>query len=171
MVSVHSVKRLIITGPHSITAMPVFILKSDMCIWALSTLGAHLCIRTTHIWLKWELKKSGIVIVHLPRQPLFHFHRIRASQSCHIKHTSLGANISTFHLPRQAGRIFHLNELSAACDGLALVGAAANEATSPSHVYETLGMLIRCIAGVNLRISQPGRHSTRANMFRLMRPT
>lgn len=62
-----------------------------------------------HMWLKWETKKSDMVIVHLSHQPLFHFHHIKASQLHCTKHISTGANISLFHLPQQAGRIFHQN--------------------------------------------------------------
>lgn len=50
------------------------------------------------------MKKSDMDISHLSHQPRFHFHHIRASQLPRTKH------ISFFHLPQQAGRIFHQNE-------------------------------------------------------------
>lgn len=117
-------------------------------------------------WLKWQLKKPGVVIAHLPPQPLFHFHLIRASQLCYTKH--LSPNISPLHLPRQEFSVLtHRRTLVCVRPPRAPVppGAAANEATTPSHVYGALGQLIRGIRGEKLRISQPGRRSTRANVF------
>lgn len=76
--------------------------------YLLSTWGAHLCSMTTQMWPKWETETSNIAI-HLSRQPLFHFHPIKASRLHCTKHISAGANISLFHLPQQAGRIFHQN--------------------------------------------------------------
>lgn len=46
-------------------------------------------------------------------------------------------------------------------------GAAANEATAPSHVYAALGLLIRGIRGATLRMSQPGRRSARISALNL----
>lgn len=103
-------------------------------------------------------------LAHLPPQPLFHFHLIGASQLCHTKH--LPPNISPLHLPRQAGGMLRTNAPLRSCRRAPVPpGAAANEATTPSHVYGALGLLIRGIRGMNLRISHPGRRSTRANVF------
>lgn len=77
--------------------------------YLLSAWGAHLCSATTRMWLKWETKKSDMVIVHLSHQPLFHFPHIRASRLHCTEHISAGAKISLFYLPQQAGRIFHQN--------------------------------------------------------------
>lgn len=104
------VKCLITTGPHSISVMPLFIKKSHVYKdISIIHMRGMTCSMTTQMWLKRKTKKSDMVILHLSHQPLFHFHHIRASQLHHTKHISAGANISFFHLPQQAGRIFHQN--------------------------------------------------------------
>lgn len=98
-------KCLITTGPHSISVMPLFITQSHIYRRHICyPHEEHICASmTTQMWLKRETKKSGMVIIHLSHQPLFHFHNIRASQLHCTKHIPAGANISVFHLPQQVG--------------------------------------------------------------------
>lgn len=170
------VKCLITTGPHSISVMLLFITKNhvywrhicylhDGCLCSIKSYVAK--VGNKEVWYGYRPPVSPASLSFPPYQSI----SVALHKTYLTKHISTGANIFSICLSRRGGFFIRTDRwaLIYVTPPRTLIpwgaGAAANEATILSRVYEALGMLIRCIRGASRRISQPGWRTTWANSF------